>query len=462
VFDRVSVFAGPFTIEAAEAIVEGDGVDDWEVLDGLLALVDKSLVVADDAASDTRYRLLETMRQFGLANLRETETHERYRDRHADYYTEYVLSRRPRLQGAGDMRALDEIEAELENIRVALRVAADDASSTRFDAAFAAMFTLFQSRRASEGRSWAEPLTTQPGDDPRARIIALGFGATIAYQSDHALGDALARAAIEMSDATRAAPALMAISSMSIGQLRQGDTRAALSGCDLVLRRLAEEPDQFVRAVALSQTYAAFATSGTVEPLDRILRELTTLSEELDNDYLRGTVVNSRAPIIHVTDPDGAREYLRNGYEVNVRIRNYGGAHATLMFLALVELRSGDLVAAAMRARDSLELTRKHAPEYTAQTINAIVPIVRRSSPGDAAVLLGALRAHRRRVHLAGTETETEAEGRYEATLRRVLDSDFDRNYARGLELDDDAMLALAFAALDVITNAPGSAESHT
>ena len=65
VFDRLSVFAGPFTIEAAEAVVSGDGVDEWEVLDGILALVDKSLVVADETAAATRYRLLETMRQFG-------------------------------------------------------------------------------------------------------------------------------------------------------------------------------------------------------------------------------------------------------------------------------------------------------------------------------------------------------------------------------------------------------------
>ena len=65
VFDRLAVFAGPFTIEAAEAVVSGDGVDEWEVLDAILALVDKSLVVADETADATRYRLLETMRQFG-------------------------------------------------------------------------------------------------------------------------------------------------------------------------------------------------------------------------------------------------------------------------------------------------------------------------------------------------------------------------------------------------------------
>ena len=48
VFDRLSAFAGPFTIDAAEAVAAGDGVERWEVLDAILALVDKSLVVADE------------------------------------------------------------------------------------------------------------------------------------------------------------------------------------------------------------------------------------------------------------------------------------------------------------------------------------------------------------------------------------------------------------------------------
>ena len=133
VFDRLSVFAGPFTIEAAEVVVAGDGVDDWSVLDGVLALVDKSLVVVDERGDESRYRLFETMRQFGLANLSNTDVLDQYRARHGDYFAEFVLSRRPQLFGAGDQTALDAIERELENLRVALRRAADDDGSSRFE-----------------------------------------------------------------------------------------------------------------------------------------------------------------------------------------------------------------------------------------------------------------------------------------------------------------------------------------
>lgn len=80
VFDRLSVFAGPFTIDAAEAVAAGDGIEEWEVLDAVLALVDKSLVVANENDEETRYRLLETMRQFGQANLVTAGAQARYRE----------------------------------------------------------------------------------------------------------------------------------------------------------------------------------------------------------------------------------------------------------------------------------------------------------------------------------------------------------------------------------------------
>ena len=149
-------------------MVSGDGVDEWDVLDGILALVDKSLVVADETAGATRYRLLETMRQFGSTNLTAAGIDASYRNRYADYYADFVLSRRQQLHGSGDIAALEDIERELENIRVALRQAADDRSSSRFEALFSALFTLWSARgRNSEGASWAVELLGRPDVEPR-------------------------------------------------------------------------------------------------------------------------------------------------------------------------------------------------------------------------------------------------------------------------------------------------------
>jgi hypothetical protein len=121
------------------------------------------------------------------------------------------------------------------------------------------------------------------------------------------------------------------------------------------------------------------------------------------------------------------------------------------MFLALQELRAGDIPAAANAARRSLKLTVEYAPTFTAQTMDAVVAIVKRRSPAEAAVLLGALRAHRSRTHQAGTHNEIEGEARYEASLRRGLGEEFEAHYAQGVELDEPTMIDMAFTQLAAI-----------
>jgi hypothetical protein len=160
------------------------------------------------------------------------------------------------------------------------------------------------------------------------------------------------------------------------------------------------------------------------------------------------------APIIHVVDPDGAGEFLRRGYELYNRYRNVQSTNA--MFLALHELRSGNNVTAACWASRALQAAIEYTAAFVAQTTSVIVAIVKRDSPADAAILLGALRAHRGRKQQAGTLAEIDAESRYEASLRRQLGAEFDALYAKGLNLDETAMIALAFSQLDAIIESSG------
>jgi hypothetical protein len=85
---RLTVFAGGATLEAAEAVCSGDGIDPDAVLELLAALVARSLVVAEEHGPETRYRLLETIRRYGEERLGEAGEIERWRARHAGYYAE--------------------------------------------------------------------------------------------------------------------------------------------------------------------------------------------------------------------------------------------------------------------------------------------------------------------------------------------------------------------------------------
>ena len=90
VLTRLSVFAGGCSLEAAESVCCGGGVDELDVLDLLAVLVARSLVVADDAPSgERRYRLLETVRQYAEERLDDGERHELH-ERHSRYYADFV------------------------------------------------------------------------------------------------------------------------------------------------------------------------------------------------------------------------------------------------------------------------------------------------------------------------------------------------------------------------------------
>ncbi len=120
-FARLSVFTGGFTLEGAEAVGAGGTITTDEVLDLLARLVDKSLVIADETgAGSTHYRLLEMLRQYGWERLlagRETASALR---RHANYYLALAERAEQGLIGPDQLRWLDGLEREHDNLRAAL------------------------------------------------------------------------------------------------------------------------------------------------------------------------------------------------------------------------------------------------------------------------------------------------------------------------------------------------------
>jgi predicted ATPase len=122
-FGRLSVFAGGWTLEAAEAVGAGEGIEGEDILDLLSRLVDKSLVVAEAGSEGAlRYRMLEPVRQYGQERLGESgEEAERVRERHAEHYLALAEQAEPELMGADRASWLRRLGIEHANLRVALR-----------------------------------------------------------------------------------------------------------------------------------------------------------------------------------------------------------------------------------------------------------------------------------------------------------------------------------------------------
>jgi predicted ATPase/DNA-binding SARP family transcriptional activator/DNA-binding CsgD family transcriptional regulator len=120
-FARLSVFAGGWTLEAAEVLGAGDGVEEDDVLDLLSKLVDKSLVVTTLGAEGTpRYRMLELVRQYALEKLEESGEAEANRRRHAEFFLALAEEAEPGLWGPDQMVWFERLKVEHDNMRAAL------------------------------------------------------------------------------------------------------------------------------------------------------------------------------------------------------------------------------------------------------------------------------------------------------------------------------------------------------
>jgi predicted ATPase/class 3 adenylate cyclase/Tfp pilus assembly protein PilF len=126
---RLSVFAGGWTLEAAEAVCASDGLEEWEVLDLLTRLVEKSLVVYEARGEQGRYRLLETVRQYSRDCLLEASESEKVRRRHCGFFLRMAEEAEPELSSAEggiwlepleEAARLRQLEAEHDNLRAAL------------------------------------------------------------------------------------------------------------------------------------------------------------------------------------------------------------------------------------------------------------------------------------------------------------------------------------------------------
>jgi non-specific serine/threonine protein kinase len=151
---RLSVFAGGWTLEAAEAVCGRDG----EVLDRLTDLVEKSLVQYQEQEGAERYRLLEPVRQYGQERLRASGQSEAARQRHCDFFLRLAESAEPELHGAEQSKWLDRLEAEHDNLRAALGWCLAEGDNPEAALRLAGALTWFWAKRGhlAEGSEWTD------------------------------------------------------------------------------------------------------------------------------------------------------------------------------------------------------------------------------------------------------------------------------------------------------------------
>jgi DNA-binding CsgD family transcriptional regulator len=153
-FRRLAVFMGGFDLDGAQSVCGGGDVERYQVLDQLALLVDKSLVVADDSGGRTRYRLLETVRQYALEKLGESGEADIVRTRHRDHYTAMAaLLDAP--SGDDYAQRIEQAEVEIDNLRAAFGWSRENSDIELALTLASSLQLLWQARgRLREGLTW--------------------------------------------------------------------------------------------------------------------------------------------------------------------------------------------------------------------------------------------------------------------------------------------------------------------
>ncbi len=197
VLRRLSVFQGGWTLEAAAAVCESTPEPADEIIDLLSCLVDKSLVVAQPAGREMRFRLLETIRVYAAERLHEAGEDELARRLHLAYYLALAEQAALQLRRADHLAWLARLDAEHDNLRAALRCAlsAPETSAERAEQALRLVNALepYWHIRGHyrEGWSWAEKALALPhgaGTALRAQALCAAGNLAFTHEAGEAIG----------------------------------------------------------------------------------------------------------------------------------------------------------------------------------------------------------------------------------------------------------------------------------
>jgi predicted ATPase len=354
-FRRLSVFAGGFTLAAAEAVCSPAG--ELDVLEGLASLVDQSLVQQqDDSSGEARFRLLATLQEFALEQLEAAGEGEALRRRHAEYYGALAEQADAAYWRSGQLLHdyLQPLDRERDNLRLALGWALAEQEAALGVRLGARLGWWFSFRVPGEGQQWLARLLALPGaadqDAMRGRALyAEGWSAEA-----------------------------------------RGDWRTGLACFEeaAACLRAAEDPR------GLSLTLASLVLRSralTLEEAQALAEEALRLARGLDSPVWLANVETFVGPGLHLRGGDRAqvRGYLEESLQLSRALRADVGTASALAALALVEEQPE-----AARALDTEALP---ILEMLGDRHNASIVRVRLAWWAGAAGEWGEAAAHRRR-----------------------------------------------------------------
>ncbi len=190
-FRRLSAFRGGFTLEAAESVCAGDGLASEMVLEEVARLVDRSMVGFREEGGGARYTMLEPIRQYAAARLRESDDEEEVRTRHAEYVAKLVATWEPSFTTRQRRAAFAALKPEMDNIREVLAWTRGNGPETHVRLVGGLWWFWFSTQHWTEASGWIREAidmeaAQRPGRERAAVLFAAGALAALQAQADNA------------------------------------------------------------------------------------------------------------------------------------------------------------------------------------------------------------------------------------------------------------------------------------
>jgi predicted ATPase len=323
---RLSVFYGGWTLELASEVCAFDGLDEFDVIDGLAQLANKSLLLVEtEANGGTRYRMLETIRQYANEKLLDSNESEIVRDRHLSAYTLLAKEAEPQLRSQQQVEWLDRLETEFDNLRAALKWALDGDAVKGLSLATSIYWFWHIRGYRVEGEQWLQHLQDRLIEEP------------ITDEGKMLLAEARAR--------------------QTLFRVSSGGNADRIAEEAVALANALGEAGKRAQLIALQ----AWIWNTGMDADETYIHELNqkglAMAEELGDRFLIAEFLS----YISISEPDfiRGRAYAQKHLELRRELGDLDGEMTALMFLVSYYYSSGDIENACLQGEEAFRIAQK-------------------------------------------------------------------------------------------------------
>jgi predicted ATPase/class 3 adenylate cyclase len=432
---RLSVFKGGWTLASSEAVcagegTSGEGIEEWEVLDLLSSLVDKSLVVAHTEEQTTRYPLLETVRQYALDRLVESGESQLVRGRHRDHFLSLAEEIQLKLHGPEQAKWLGVLEEEHDNLRQALTFCLEEPDGGEKGLRLGTALHKFWWVRGywTEGRERWRLLLAHPSGQERNKLRAdalNGAGILAWIQSDYALARSLLQDSLAIwREFGHKRGIASSLGNLGILAEQQGDYVTARSLLEETLeidRELGNKADIASTLISLGIVAAEQADYDLARPL---FEESLAYYRELEDKQSMAISLGNLANVARARgEYASARSLNEQSLAIHRELGNRQGISSTLGNLGIIAEQQGDCASARSLLRDSLIIRKEIGDQRgIAAALDSFASLaIREQEPERSARLWGAASALREVLGSPLSPKERAKQQQEAASARQIL-----------------------------------------